>query len=199
MAISLASAAQRIRDRITERSESAAGYSIASIKGLLPGLSEQFARMIVDDPNLAQHLRPAVSFTNTVVAGVADLSTNIASPNLLLLDKIEQGEIRLSPDTLGLPFHWVQESAQLSWQRLGDSMFVSCVVEGSNLYTRNVDGSLTSLNNAISISAPFIPVIAATAAASTLPFALEGALIEFGAQRALHVLQPKMPRVRRAA
>lgn len=196
--ISLASAAQRIRDRITEKSESAAGYSIASIKGILPTISETFARMVVDDPNLQQHLRPAVPFTNTVTAGVADLSTNIASPNLLLLDKIMMGEIRLSPDTLGLPFHWVQETALLSYQRLGDSMYVSCAVEGSNLYTRNVDGSLTSLSATIGISAPFVPVIAAAAADSTLPRLLEGAYIDFGAQRALHILPPRMPRARAA-
>lgn len=199
MAISLASAAQRIRDRLTEQSEAVAGYSLASIKALLPGLSEQFARLIVDDPNLAQHLRPATPFANTVVAGVVDLSTNIASPDLLLLDKIVQGEIRLNPDTLGLPFHWCTETAQLAWQRMGDSMFISCAVEGSKLYTRGIDGTLTSDLGAIAISAPFVPVIAATAAASTLPQLLEGAYVDFGAQRALHVLQPKAPRARRAA
>jgi hypothetical protein len=169
------------------------GYSLASIKGLLPTISEEFARMVADDPVLQEQLRPAVPFANTVTGGVADLSANI-STDLMLLDKIQLGEIRLNPDTLGLPFHWVAETGLLAYSRLGDSMFVSCAVQSSKLYTRNIDGSLIADLGAISINAPFIPVIAAAAANSTLPFQLEGSYIEFGAARALHILPVKAPR-----
>lgn len=196
MSISLSSAAQRIRDRITEKSESAVGYSIASLKGLIPTLCEEFARMVAVDPMLQEHLRPTVPFSNTITAGVADLAPNIAAPDLLLLDAIMLGEIRLSPDTLGLPFHWVNEQAQLAFQRLGESMFITCAVQGRNLLVRNVDGDLAASLGAISISAPFVPVIAASAASSTLPFELEGAFVNYAAQRVLHVPPPYQPRPR---
>lgn len=198
MAISLASAAQRIRDRLTEKSEAVAGYSIVSIKGLIPSLNEEFARMVADDPNLQEHLRPAIPFANTITGGVADLIANIASPDLLLLDKIQLGEIRLNPDTLGLPFHWVAETGLLAYSRLGDSMFVSCAVQSSNLYVRGVDGSLVADLGTIAINAPFVPVIGATAGASTLPHLLEGVYVEFGAARALHILPSKPARSRAA-
>ncbi len=61
-------------------------------------------------------------------------------------------------------------------------MFIGFAVDGSVIYTRDVDGELTNDIGPITISAPFIPVIGEDSANTTLPFALHGSFQSFGAQ-----------------
>ena len=182
MSLSVAGAAQGIRDYLTEQSEAAAGFSLPSIAAMLPAISEAFAREIAQDDNKRDLLTPTTAFTNTITGGFCDLATNMASPDLLLLDFVHYGEIRLEPDTLEIPFHWVNERGQLRLRRPTDPFSISCARSGSVLCTRATDGSLIADLGAITISAPFIPVISETAASSTLPFALEGEYLRFGAR-----------------
>lgn len=187
MALSLLGAAQGIRDLLTSASAAAVGFSIPDIAGHIPTICEEFARTIANDPLRRDLLKPATPFAGTIVAGVYDLAPNIIAPNRLLLDFIHVAEIRKNPDDLGTAFHFDGEASALRLKKPTDAMFIRFAVDGSLLQTRNIDGALDADIGAITISGPFIPVIAEDSASTTLPWSLEGQFQAFGSQYLLRM------------
>jgi len=182
MPLSLEGYAQGVRDLLTEQSEAAAGFTVPEIAGHTPTIMEEFARMIVADPDKRELLKPATPLSGNVAGGFYDLAPHLIAPDNLMLEFIQMADIRTDPDDLGTAFHWKAEHGQLRMKLPTDSMFRSCAVEGSILHVRDVDGSLIADIGAITISGPFIPVIAEDASLTTLPFSLWGAAQAFGAK-----------------
>ena len=176
--ISLSSAAQRARDKITEQGEAQVGFTLAKIKGLVPSVSELLARRIAADHTRRALLRPPNPYNVTLVNGAVDLVT-VINTNKLLLDYFDKSFIRLSDRSINpYPFQWVGSRSQLEYTDRVDNLYILCALEGTQLLTRNTDGALDSLNEQIDIWANFIPTIAAVAGNSNLPFALEGEYVD---------------------
>lgn len=183
--LSLLGAAQAIRDRITERSEAAAGFTVPMIAASIPDMLEGFARFIANDPGRRDLLTPGTPFSGTVVGGSYDLATNLVSPNNLLLDYAHVWEIRKDPDVQGVPFHCVGEVGALRLKRPTDVMYPCYAVNGSVLYTRDIDGSLVADMGAITLSGPFIPIIGEAEGDTTLPFSLRGEFFVWSAREVM--------------
>jgi hypothetical protein len=187
VALSLAGAAQGIRDLLTSASEAAVGFSIPDIAGHIPTICEEFARTIANDPLRRDLLKPTTFFSATVTAGTADLAANEAAPDRWLRDFFHVTEFRKDPDDLGTPFHLLSEIGQLRMSRPTDGMFICGALSGSVLHTRNVDGALDADIGAILFSGPFVPVIGEDSADTTLPLSLEGQFQAFGSQYLLRM------------
>jgi hypothetical protein len=174
MAISLASAAQRARDIITEQGEAQVGFTLAKIKGLIPSVCELLARRVAVDPTRRHLLRPPDPYTATLVGGSVDLAA-VINANKLLLDYFDKASIQFVDTSLNpYDFQWVGGPAQLQFKDRVDNLYVLCALQGTRLLTRNTDGALNTAAGDVNIWANFIPTIAKVAANSTFPFALEG-------------------------
>lgn len=180
MSISLLNLSHGIRDLITEKGEAEVGLSIPMIAGMVPTIAEAFARVIAGDPDKRNLLFPVTPFQNTITGGFCDLTGNLVDDKLLL-DYWDSWHVTLVTDSTFPPFHMVRERSQLKLKRPTDSMFICAAIEGQKLWTRNVDGALDADLGDILISGPFIPLIAESAASTTLPFNLEGDFTRFGA------------------
>lgn len=183
MSLSLIEAAHAIRDLITEKSEAAVGFSIPMIASHVSTACEPFARMIATSDK-QELLRPNTPFTNTIVNGSCDLTQNLVI-NKLLLDYALDWEIRLDSDPNFPPFHMIPAASQLIFQRPCESMFITAAVDGQTLRCRNIDGALDADLGGIQIQGNFIPIIAESAAQTTLPVSLEGEFLLFAARMLL--------------
>lgn len=188
MAISLLSAATRIRDQLTEKSESVAGFSIENIIGQIPTIAERFASLIVHDPKKREYLRPLNPLPATVAAGIADISSLVETSGLLL-DFPDYWEVRLSPDTNGYPFQFFQEVSQLDLHRPTDVMYLGFSVEGEKLYFKNTDGDRAADLGDITIAGFVRPIIADDPANSTLSKRLEADFVVYGAGEMLKFIK----------
>lgn len=178
MAISLASAAQRARDLITERGEAEVGITLAKLKGLCPTVSELLARRIAADHTRRHLLRPPNPYNVTLAGGSVDLVT-VINTNKLLLDYIDKSFIEFTDNTVNpYAFQWVGSIGQLRLKDRVDNVYVLCALQGTKLFTRNTDGDLTTAAGQLNIWANFIPTIAKVSGNSNLPFALEGEYVD---------------------
>lgn len=177
--ISLLSAAQRIRDQISEKSEAASSVaSIESIIGQIPTSLETFAQIIVKDTRKREYLRALNPLAVSSVTGVADLTTLVETSGLLM-DSPDCWDVRLSPDTAG-SFQFFPEVSHLDLFRPSDNFFWSFSLEGEKMYLKDTNQNRDPSVD-LTIGGFVKPVIADDAANSTLSARLEAEFVVYGA------------------
>lgn len=158
------------------RSELGSLARVDDIEALIPRACDRLAHMCMRDLSRRSYLSRIVGFTP--VAGVCDISTSTYDD--LLFESIPSAELTVNSNPH--PLVYVKTWLDLYYPPAGqdNDNLIYFTLDGRRIQTRNVDGSRTSLDEAITATKiVFVPTIHATTAASTtLPVQLEDELIE---------------------
>lgn len=146
--------ALRARERITEVSETDAGFTPARLMTFINDAREGLAEMLAAE-NDGQYVYTK-TFQVNALAGVADLSGLLAAAEPLILapDALAQSKIyiegyvyqlRIFPDLSGL--------------QLDPAKVAACALENTSLYIKSAAGRLGSYASAVRINAPHVPAL----------------------------------------
>jgi hypothetical protein len=182
-------AARMVLNNLTDVSSAQVNLQLPKIYAIIPVALEMFVRECMGSWRWRELLKKQV--TVDVASGIVDLAPYIDGTD----EAISLGDLRNT--TLYLAsmmatsnpahesaFQWCASLSQLQFgARIGGGISgdeqPACFLEGTRLFTRNTDGSLTSLNgsNLIKFTVPVYPQTT-----ETLPVSMQGHFIDFAAK-----------------
>lgn len=176
MPFDLQQVSTQVRTLVEELSPGIAGLPIPRVNLMIKTALQLWAREAFKDPQLRQQFKSKVAVT--VTAGEVDLSDYIdGTTSRMYLPDISKANVYLTSS--GEQCFWVGNRELLSHKRVGsDTDRVALYLEGTDLYTRNTDGSLTSLTGVtIDITVPVFP-----ADVTEIPVTQQQPFIEYAAE-----------------
>lgn len=138
------------------------GLPESATLGLQPLVDVVLRRLCYDlakDPNSRNWVltSPATTTATLDANGVADLTTLIASPRIIL-ECLRYGEI--TDPSNDLPMRFLAHTGQGLLAGAYDSLQLKCWLDGSSLYTKSSDNNATPLSGPLSFSVPYWLTIA---------------------------------------
>lgn len=154
MALDSEEIALRARERITEVSETDAGFTPARLMGFIPDAREGLAEMLAAE-NDGQYVYTKL-FEVNAAAGVADLSGLLIAPEPLILapDALAQSKVYID-DYL----YQLRIFPDLSGLQLDSGKTAGCALENTDLHIKSAAGKLGTYASAVRINAPHVPAL----------------------------------------
>lgn len=163
MTLSVETAAQGARDRITDLPESVAGYALPTLEAMVPYVVKDYSLEIARDATRRSYLLTnPTDVTVSIVSGVAD-STEFAA--LFTTEKIYRETFELSElyvANAGTPVRvrLVRRREALDWARSTDGNYILGYWDGDTMRFRSLAGRTDDLTDTLMVQASFEATIA---------------------------------------
>jgi hypothetical protein len=165
----------RVRNLITDKSVPVEHFSEPQVQVLIPTALEMWSQSAFKDKDTREQFRSKVQIP--INSGVGDLSDFIdGTSSRMFLPDVKTSPIYLTSS--GKQITWLGTREQLQYSRIGEKDAIGAYLEGTDLFTRNTDKSLTSLTGVtVDVYAPVYP-----ADVTQIPTTLQQSFIDYAAE-----------------
>jgi hypothetical protein len=157
MALDAEEVALRARERITERGEADAGFSLARLMSFINDARQGLVDLLASE-NDGEYVYTK-TFAGNAANGVLDLSPFLAADEPLILDALMAPTPQARVYIDGYPYQ-LKIGPDRGWLSLDPSKVPTCAVEDQSLFVKGKDGKVGTFAAGVKLSAAYVPSLA---------------------------------------